>query len=134
MDDLQNKQFIFTENVLKLLIFMKEKGIKVTFGEAFRPFEVHLMYLYGYTIEEGDDNIFLVPHKKRAFTKTSKHLKRLAIDFNFFILKNDNSYELTYDYDTLKCVGIYWESLNKNNRWGGFWEKRPEVSHFQMSY
>lgn len=131
---LQQQQFIFTENILKLISEAYKRGFKVTFGEAFRPFELHLLYLYGKTVVETPHGFLeLEDSKKKAWTKTSKHLKRLAIDFNFFI-KNDNSYELTYDQKLLEPLGVFWESLDENNKWGGFWGSAPDVLHFQMSY
>lgn len=127
-------QFIFTENIVKLILEAYKRNLKVTFGEAFRPFELHLLYLYGKTVvETPEGSLKFEDTKKRAWKKTSKHLKRLAIDFNFFI-ENDNSYELTYSLEVLTPLGIYWESLDKSNRWGGFWTSAPNVVHFQMSY
>jgi len=131
---LQEYQFEFLQNVVKLLNRAEELNIKVTLGEAFRPFELHLLYLHGYTVVEKDYSIALEPSKKKAWTKTSKHLKRLAIDFNFFIKNDNREYELTYDIEGLTPLGNYWESLNDKNSWGGFWTNPPDVQHFQMSY
>ena len=56
----------------------------------------------------------------------SIHLKRCAIDLNFF-----KDGKLTYDIPTLKPVGDYWESLHPKNQWGGNWKSFKDVPHFQ---
>ena len=69
----------------------------------------------------------LVKSRKLSKTLRSLHADRLAIDFNFFIKG-----ELTYDYDLIKPLGDYWESLDPNNKWGGNWHYQ-DTPHFQMS-
>jgi hypothetical protein len=63
------EQFAFLQDVLKLLAFCIAQGFVVTFGEALRTPEQQAIYL------------------KTGRTKTlnSFHLKRLAIDLNFFL-------------------------------------------------
>ena len=55
------------------------------------------------------------------------HLKRLAVDFNFFV-----NGKLTYNRVTIAPLGDYWESLNPLNKWGGHWKKFIDVPHFEM--
>jgi len=131
--DLVLVQWEFVRNVNKLLTFIDDSNFMVTFGEAFRPYDLQLLYVHGKGIEEYDGQLVFKEAKKREFTKTSKHLKRLAIDLNFFITNDNNEYDLTYNVDLIQCIGEYWESLNENNVWGGFW-KNPDPNHFQMAY
>lgn len=115
---LSEYQRIFTLNVSKLIAFAYSKNIELTFGEAYRTREQQLIY-----VQSG-----------KSKTMNSKHLKRLAVDFNFF--KNGN---LTYKWEDIKEIGNYWESLHSRNRWGGDWnnnEKKDgfiDTPHFEMN-
>ena len=63
----------------------------------------------------------------------SKHLSRLAVDYNVFV-----EGELTYDWQKIKLLGDHWESLDPNNRWGGDWNNNDrkdgfiDTPHFEM--
>ena len=115
---LSTKQQIFTKNVAKLINFATESGIELTFGEAYRTREQQLIY-----VQTG-----------KSKTMNSNHLRRLAVDFNFF--KDGN---LTYEWTDIKFIGDYWESLDPANRWGGDWNKNNkkdgfiDTPHFEMN-
>lgn len=116
---LSEYQRIFTLNISKLITYAYEvKGYELTFGEAFRTNEQQLIY-----VQAG-----------KSKTMNSNHLKRLAVDFNVFINGN-----LTYDWNALKPLGDYWESLGTKNRWGGDWNKNNlkdgfiDTLHFEMN-
>jgi hypothetical protein len=115
---LSDKQQIFTENVGKLIDYAYENGIGLTFGEAYRTRAQQQIY-----VNQG-----------KSKTMNSKHLRRLAVDFNFFIDGN-----LTYDFEDVKCLGDYWESLHPSNRWGGDWNNNEiadgfiDTPHFEMN-
>lgn len=94
---LRNEQSLFVKDVIQLLLFIDNLGYEVTFGEVLRTEEQQEIY-----IRTG-----------RSKTSNSMHLKKCAIDLNFF--KDGNL------VDTPKQVGKFWESLNKKNRWGGSW-------------
>lgn len=126
-------QWEFVRNITKLIKFIEEHDKAVTFGEAHRPYELHLLYLFGLSIEEIGGTVRFTTTKQKAHTKTSKHLKRLALDLNFFNINDNGEYQLTYEVSDLKEIGDFWESLNINNVWGGTW-KFPDVTHFQTSY
>lgn len=49
---------------------------------------------------------------KKSKTMNSKHLDNLAVDLK--VIKDGKAYQ---DYDTMKPLGEYWESLG--GRWGG---------------
>lgn len=115
---LSTQQIIFTENIAKLILFAHSKGLKLTFGEAYRTREQQLIY-----VQTG-----------KSKTMNSNHLRRLAVDFNVF--KNGR---LTYDWNVVKVLGDYWETLHPKNRWGGDWNKNNikdgfiDTPHFEMN-
>lgn len=100
----------FLKDVCKLLTKADQLGFVVTGGELYRTAEQQQIY-----VKTG-----------RSMTMNSNHLRRCAIDLNFF--KNG---ELTYSVDTLKPLGEYWKSLNPKNDWGGFWKSFKDVPHFE---
>ena len=100
----------FLLDVAKLVTYATEQGFVVTGGELFRTPEQQEIY-----VKTG-----------RSKTMNSIHLKRCAIDLNFF-----KDGKLTYDIPTLKPVGDYWESLHPKNEWGGNWKSFKDVPHFQ---
>lgn len=129
---LSEVQWIFTKNIAKLIIFAESNGFMLTFGEAERTASQQWMYVNGYAISGGR----LVKAPKISTTYYSKHLKRLAVDFNIFYAG-----ELTYDFDICKILGDYWESLHPLNRWGGDFNKNDkdddlfkDKPHFEMDY
>ena len=115
---LSKHQRVFSRNVAKLILFAFDNGIELTFGEAYRTREQQLIY-----VQTG-----------KSKTMNSNHLRRLAVDFNFF--KNGN---LTYNWDDVKKIGDYWETLHPLNRWGGDWNKNNvkdgfiDTPHFEMN-
>jgi hypothetical protein len=68
---------------------------------------------------------------KLSGTENSMHLKRLAIDINFFQddyrLFSDKS-RLKEDIDLVELAGHYWESLSPSYRWGG---RFGDYGHFE---
>lgn len=94
------QQWEFLKDVSLLILEAEKMGLVLSGGELFRTQEQQEIYL------------------KTGNTKTnnSMHLKRLAVDFNFFI-----NGELTYKHDLIYKLGKFWESLNELNRWGGSW-------------
>ena len=109
---LVTEQAAFLLDVCKLIQKSNELGFTVTGGELFRTLEQQQLY-----IKTG-----------RSKTMNSLHLKRCAIDLNFFI-----DGKLTYDVKVLTPLGQYWESLNPKNQWGGFWRSFKDVPHFQRT-
>lgn len=109
---LVTEQAAFLLDVCKLVQKANELGFTVTGGELFRTLEQQQIY-----IKTG-----------RSKTMNSLHLKRCAIDLNFFI-----DGKLTYDVKVLTPLGQYWESLSPKNQWGGFWRSFKDVPHFQRT-
>lgn len=125
---LSEKQALFTLDIAKLILKAEELGIKLTFGEAYRPQFVQKIYYYAKEIDVSSNSVCVKDGKKRSWTLHSNHARRLAVDFNFFV----NGF-LTYDYKTIEPLGRYWESLRDVNRWGGFFMTR-DIPHFEANY
>ena len=104
------KQNRFMTHLASLILFAQNNGFKITGGELYRTQEQQDIY-----IQQG-----------KSKTKYSKHIKRLAIDLNFF--KND---KLTYEKEELQFIGDYWEGLHPDNKWGGNWNTLIDTPHFQ---
>lgn len=109
---LVKEQAAFLLDVAKLVQKATELGFSVTGGELARTPEQQQIY-----VKTG-----------RSKTMSSIHLKRCAIDLNFF-----KDGKLTYDVQALKAVGDYWESLDAKNQWGGNWKSFKDVPHFQRT-
>lgn len=108
------EQAEFLKDVARLIEFAFSEKFVVTGGELWRPTEMQEIY-----IKTG-----------RSKTMNSNHLKRCAIDLNFFIEENGRL-NLTYDIPKLKPLGDYWEKLNPRNSWGGNWSSFKDVPHFE---
>ena len=107
----QHQQY-FVQNIGLLIIRANTLGVNLTFGEAFRT--------------EYQQKEYLRTGKSK--TMNSNHLRRLAVDFNFFI---DN--KLTYSHPLITKLGEYWESLDPLNRWGGHFSKFNDTPHFERN-
>lgn len=101
------EQAAFLLDVAKLVQYATEQGLLVTGGELYRTAEQQQIY-----VKTG-----------RSKTMKSEHLKRLAIDLNFF-----KDGKLTYDVPE---VGRYWESLSPKNSAGMFWQSFKDGPHFE---
>jgi len=109
---LSSNQQQFVLDVAKLISFIYESGYFCTFGEAYRTKEQAMIYA-----KEGKGII------------DSLHCQRLAIDLNIFDNK-DNFLTQLKDYEKF---GVYWESIDPINRWGGRFS-RPDADHFERNY
>lgn len=95
-------QAAFLLDVCKLIEEATRQGFIVTGGELQRPIEMQEIYL-----KTG-----------RSRTLKSNHIRRLAVDLNFF-----KDGKLTYALTALRPLGEYWEGLNPLNRWGGNFDR-----------
>ena len=106
------EQAAFLQDVCKLLQHASSLGWVVTGGELYRTPEQQEIYL-----KTG-----------RSKTMVSNHLKRCAIDLNFF-----KDGKLVWDKAQIAPLGAYWESLNSKNRWGGNFRSLVDVPHFERN-
>jgi len=110
---LSDHQFEFLQDVAVLIDFIANvKGYKVTGGELFRPEEMQRIYF----------------NSGRSKTMESKHFLRCAIDLNIFI-----NGKLVYEKEKLEEIGVFWENLNKLNRWGGHFKSFVDTPHFERN-
>jgi len=108
-----NEQAAFLLDVCKLIQYGSSQGWVITGGELYR------------TVEQQEIHF----KAGRSKTMNSNHLKRCAIDLNFF--KNG---KLTWDKNEIAPLGSYWESLNpQKNRWGGNFKSLVDVPHFERN-
>jgi hypothetical protein len=116
---LRERQSVFAFNIHLLIAYAFEIGYELTFGEGYRPEILQRIY-----VETG-----------KSLTMHSRHLIRLAVDFNLF--KDGNILNQPIDF---KPLGDYWESLHPDNRWGGDWDRDENLLdetfkdpyHFEM--
>ena len=109
---LSDEQAAFLLDACKLVQYATEQGFKVTGGELFRTAEQQAIY-----VQTG-----------RSKTLNSNHLKRLAIDLNFF-----KDGQIIWDKGTLAPLGVYWETLHPKNRWGGNFKSLVDCPHFERN-
>lgn len=107
----------FMQDVALLLTFISVTDFIVTGGEIYRSKEQQEIH-----IKFG-----------RSTTYNSKHLKRLAIDLNFFKKGKSGKWMYTVSKKKLQKFGDYWESLHPKNTWGGNWKSPVDTPHFQRS-
>ena len=109
---LSQQQQIFSKHIARLIHHADLLGIDLTFGEAFRTDFQQKEYF----------------RTKKSKTMHSNHLKRLAVDFNFFI---DGT--LFYEHELITKLGAYWESIDPFNRWGGNFKSIKDTPHFERN-
>ena len=107
---LVQEQAAFLKDVRALLEHAESLGFVVTAGELFRTVEQQQIY-----VKTG-----------RSTTMNSNHLRRCAIDLNFF---KDGA--LIYSTEVLRPLGEFWRKLNPKNEWGGFWKSFKDIPHFE---
>lgn len=109
---LVHEQHLFLQDVTRLLTLAWSHGFEVTGGELYRTKEQQEIY-----VKSG-----------RSMTMASNHLRRLAIDLQFF--KNGLWIQKKAE---LQELGDYWENLNPKNRWGGNWVSFADLPHFERN-
>ena len=107
---LSDEQWEFLQDVVKLIEYANDLGYKLTGGELYRTRYQQKEYM----------------RTGRSKTMRSYHLKRLAIDLNVFV-----DGDLTWDFNDIEPLGIFWESLNPKNRWGGHFRNFKDLPHFE---
>ena len=121
---MSDRQWAFLQDIAKLIQWADENGYKLTEGEGYRTIDQQILYYHGLKLVTNNGDVFLQSAPRRSKTMHSKHLDRLAHDFNVFV---DGKY--TTDAAKIRPLGEYWESLSVNNVWGGSWGWDP--GHFQ---
>lgn len=109
---LVTEQAAFLLDVCRLIQYATNEGFVVTGGELARTPEQQALH-----VKAG-----------RSKTMNSIHLKRCAIDLNFF--KNG---KIIWDKTALAPLGNYWEKLHAKNRWGGNFKSLVDCPHFERN-
>ena len=112
---LLREQSTFMLHVAELIQKASELGFYASGGELYRTSEQQALH-----VKNGRSN-----------TMNSQHLKRLAVDLNFFKAAADGTLRLTYDVEELRALGEFWEGLDTANRWGGNWTSFKDTPHFE---
>lgn len=113
MSALVDAQVAFTRDVALLIGFAGAKGWGLTFGEAWRNRQVQDAY-----VAAG-----------LSWTNNSRHLDRLAVDFNLVI---GGKVEMSDKAAAWTELGRFWESLSDQNKWGvGTAIPRKDAGHFE---
>ena len=105
----------FLGHLADLIKHIQASGYIVTGGELWRTKE--------------QQQVYVLTGKSR--TMDSMHLKRLAIDLNFFEVMPDGTPKLTWKKMDIKPFGDYWEGLHPDNRWGGNFKTLLDTGHFE---
>jgi len=122
---LSNEQQEFLFDFCLLVQFAQRLGFKVTPGELKRTREQQQIY-----VDTG-----------RSKTMDSMHLLSLAGDLNIF---KNGDYVMSYGpliaMEIVKPLGVFWESLNIKNIWGGNFDRDfsrtdpwVDIPHFQRN-
>lgn len=101
------EQHLFLGHLARLIAHARDLGFVVTGGELWRTPEQQKLH-----VRAG-----------RSKTLRSQHLKRLAVDLNFFLRDDSGGLALCYDKAALQPLGDFWEALDPANRWGGNWAR-----------
>ena len=99
---LRERQSLFVRLLGLLINYAYTKGYELTLGDGFRDGRV----TYGHP--------------------RSLHRERLAVDLNLF---KDGQY--ISDSEGHEELGIFWESLHPDTRWGGRFE---DGNHYSLTY
>jgi hypothetical protein len=109
---LSDEQAAFLLDACKLVVYATGLGFKVTGGELARTPEQQAIH-----VKAG-----------RSKTMNSIHLKRCAIDLNFF-----KDGQIIWNKETLAPLGAYWENMHPKNRWGGNFKSLVDCPHFERN-
>lgn len=109
---LVGEQWLFLKDVAKLIGYAESQGFVLTGGELFRTAEQQALH-----VKAG-----------RSKTFQSNHLNRLAIDFNIF-----KDGVLLSSEAVTRPLGVFWESLDTKNRWGGNFKVFYDQPHFERN-
>ncbi len=105
-------QQAFADDVALLILWLRGQGIRVTWGETYRPPELVKLYA-----EQGRGS------------RASVHPLALAVDLRFWR-------GLTYLTDSADyaAAGRFWKALRPGNTWGGDFDERPDGNHFSHAW
>ena len=111
---LREEQSEFFKDIALFFIYLSDiDGLDVTLGEAYRT-----KYQQREYVRNG-----------LSMTQNSFHLKRLAVDLNFFL---DGKYiNRSKDHDIIKHIADVWEGISPQNRAGYYFKGFVDFGHFE---
>ena len=121
----KDEQSAFLTDVAELIQYINAIGFTAVGGELKRSYaEQCRKYDAGLSKAKGGQSL---------------HEKLQAIDLDFFdqegtwlkMPTNDDS--IVMHRRILSPIGVFWEGLNENNRWGGFFKKIYDPFHFERN-
>jgi D-alanyl-D-alanine carboxypeptidase len=108
----REQRCLFTLYVARLLLKANEMGFHVAIGEVTR-----------------DARVALLNSQSGAGISNSLHVQGLAVDLNLY----DSTGRWLSKSEDHTSLGMYWKSLDPNNRWGGDFRSRPDGNHYSYS-
>ena len=63
---LSEKQIVFSLNISYLIAYANSIGIGMTFGDAYRPQELQLLYFHGYNVKWINNSLKLIKTTKKS--------------------------------------------------------------------
>jgi len=103
---LADKQVAFQRDLRKLMDFIESQGMTFTIGEVHRT--------------KDQQALFYQQGKTKSLS--SQHLKKLAAKLCISNDVVDVEFSPIWDVETLKSIGDFWEALDPENQWGGYWQ------------
>lgn len=136
METLSRKQQRFTRLIAQLIGEANVRGYALTFGEAYRSDEQAEINALGgatrWSLVLTLRTMFpalaekILNNGKAGGIRNSLHQKRLAVDFNVF-----KDGKLLTDGSQFEDLGVYWEGLAPDCRWGG---RFKDGGHFSLEH
>jgi hypothetical protein len=123
---LPQQQFVL--DIGRLIFKAADLDVGLTLGEALRTADQQLLYYYGLTIRPDKQHLMFHRSTRKTRTVLSRHMQRLAIDFNFII-----NGEVKYIHARIEELGYFWEKLSEDNRWGGNFTNFYDAGHFEKN-
>lgn len=126
MGSMVGKQAAFFANLCQLRQFAAEQGFTITLGEAERT-------------QYQQDEYYRTGASKKQH---SIHQDRLAADLHFYVQQNGSNICVDVQMPAAEAkriltpIGQYWEGLDPQNVWGGFYPEHYgttflDVPHFE---
>ena len=111
----RDEQWQFLKDVAMLIQYADAQGYKLTGGELYRTMAQQRLYVLS----------------GRSKTFNSRHLKRKAIDLNLFVNNKYCSKPTKECLQAWRNLGVYWQMLSEENRYGGFWKSFRDFPHYE---
>jgi len=132
-ESLREKQSRFARALPRLLDYAHSLGYDVTLGECYRSDEQAEINAIGFDGRKQVAQLVRtafpllaakIENNRGNGIRNSVHMLRLAIDLQLFDLAG----KWVQDVYPYSLLGEFWESLDKDHRWGGRFKDAPHFS------